>query len=141
MAANAPSGGQGEVGNVALSWLQLYLNNDPCYCPLLIDELLDEPEAASSYTTNLDCQTVAQVDIEQQSIQVKNIYPNPARNYITIENNFEYPMPYEVLSLSGKSLLRGMIQSSIGQINTSVLDANVYILNINDQHFKFVKIN
>ena len=35
--ANSPSGGQGEVGRMALSWLKKYLINDSCYCPLLLD--------------------------------------------------------------------------------------------------------
>ena len=43
--ANAPSGGQGEVGRMALSWLKKYLIKDSCYCPLL----LDTPLTASEY--------------------------------------------------------------------------------------------
>ena len=49
--ANGPSGGQGEVGRMALSWLQKYLIEDSCFCPLL----LDTPLTASGYHTNLTC--------------------------------------------------------------------------------------
>ena len=49
--ANAPSGGQGEVGRMALSWLKKYLIKDSCYCPLL----LDTPLTASGYQTNITC--------------------------------------------------------------------------------------
>ncbi|MDA8535684.1 FG-GAP repeat protein, partial [Flavobacteriales bacterium] len=49
--ANSPSGGQGEVGRMALSWLKKYLIEDLCYCPLL----LDTPLTASVYQTNITC--------------------------------------------------------------------------------------
>ncbi len=49
--ANSPSGGQGEVGRMALSWLKRYLIEDFCYCPLL----LDTPATASVYQTNITC--------------------------------------------------------------------------------------
>ena len=49
--ANSPSGGQGEVGRMALSWLKKYLIEDSCYCPLL----LDTPLTASVYQTNITC--------------------------------------------------------------------------------------
>ena len=51
--ANGPSGGQGEVGRMALSWLKKYLIEDYCYCPLL----LDTPLTASIYQTNITCPT------------------------------------------------------------------------------------
>jgi hypothetical protein len=50
-AANSPSGGQGEVGRMALSWLKKYLIEDSCHCPLL----LDTPVTASVYQTNITC--------------------------------------------------------------------------------------
>jgi len=49
--ANSPSGGQGEVGRMALSWLKKYLIEDSCHCPLL----LDTPVTASDYQTNIAC--------------------------------------------------------------------------------------
>jgi len=49
--ANSPSGGQGEVGRMALSWLKKYLIEDSCHCPLL----LDTPVTASDYQTNITC--------------------------------------------------------------------------------------
>jgi len=49
--ANSPSGGQGEVGRMALSWLKKYLIEDSCHCPLL----LDTPLTASVYHTNIAC--------------------------------------------------------------------------------------
>ncbi|MFT4903329.1 MAG: dienelactone hydrolase, partial [Thalassomonas sp.] len=56
--ANVPSGGQGEVGRMALSWLKKYLIEDYCYCPLL----LDTPLTASIYQTNVTCSTYGCTD-------------------------------------------------------------------------------
>lgn len=50
--ANKPTGAGGEVGPVAISWLQTYLIGDACYCPLLVDP----PVTASNYVTNVDCE-------------------------------------------------------------------------------------
>ena len=36
---------------MVLSWLQTYLLEDTCYCPIL----LTPPNTASSYMTNIDC--------------------------------------------------------------------------------------
>ena len=57
--ANGPEGGNGEVGRIALSWLKKYLIEDDCYCPLL----LDIPNNASYYMTNVEC-----VELSSQSI-------------------------------------------------------------------------
>lgn len=48
--ANSPSGGDGDVGRFALSWLKVFLEGDERYRPFL----LVEPESASSFETNLD---------------------------------------------------------------------------------------
>ena len=57
-AANGPSGGQGEVGRMALSWLKKYLIEDSCHCPLL----LDTPVTASVYQTNITCPIYGCID-------------------------------------------------------------------------------
>ncbi len=59
LVANGPEGGNGEVGRIALSWLKKYLIEDDCYCPLL----LDIPNNASYYMTNVEC-----VELSSQSI-------------------------------------------------------------------------
>jgi dienelactone hydrolase len=51
--ANSPTGGQNNVGKIALSWLKKYLLDEICYCPLL----LEAPSTASTYITNIVCAT------------------------------------------------------------------------------------
>ena len=50
--ATSPTGGNGELGIVVLSWLKKYLLNENCYCPIL----LEIPVTASMYTTNINCE-------------------------------------------------------------------------------------
>ena len=63
MVANGPEGGDGEVGRIALSWLKKYLIEDDCYCPLL----LDTPNNASYYMTNIECEELNSQSIDFNS--------------------------------------------------------------------------
>ena len=60
LVANGPQGGDGEVGRIALSWLKKYLIEDECYCPLL----LDTPNNASYYMTNVECEQLSSQSID-----------------------------------------------------------------------------
>ena len=60
LVANGPEGGNGEVGRIALSWLKKYLIEDDCYCPLL----LDLPNNASYYMTNVECEQLSSQSID-----------------------------------------------------------------------------
>ena len=60
LVANGPQGGDGEVGRIALSWLKKYLIEDDCYCPLL----LDTPNNASYYMTNVECEQLSSQSID-----------------------------------------------------------------------------
>ena len=81
--ANGPSGGDGEVGIMALSWLQEHLIENNCYCPIL----LETPLTASIYTTNILCEVVT-AD-EQQEIEctegwsIISTYINPENQNFT----------------------------------------------------------
>ena len=90
--ANGPSGGQGEVGRMALSWLKEYLIEDYCYCPLLLDILL----TASGYQTNITCPTygctdsialnydpLATIDDGSCIYPSNCTYPSPTGAYVT----------------------------------------------------------
>jgi dienelactone hydrolase len=50
--ANTPEGGNGEVGEKAISWLETFLLGKSCYCP----HLTDIPASASLYETNVMCE-------------------------------------------------------------------------------------
>jgi len=50
-ALSGPGGGNGEIGKRVFSWLQTYLLDDSCYCPLLLVPAI----TSSEYTTNIIC--------------------------------------------------------------------------------------
>ncbi|MAW21322.1 MAG: triacylglycerol lipase [Flavobacteriales bacterium] len=54
---SGPNGGFGEVGKRVFSWLQTYLLNDSCYCPLLLNPAV----TASDYITNISCPIINQI--------------------------------------------------------------------------------
>ena len=73
--ANDPIGIEEYVGKIALSWLQLYLIGDTCYCPLL----LDTPPTASNYLTNVVCPeiTTATSDVSIEDFFLANYILTP----------------------------------------------------------------
>ena len=71
--ANTPSGGNGSVGRIALSWLKLYVEDNGCYCPLLTDNLLVNPPAASKVEQSFECELLG---IDSQELAI-GYYPNP----------------------------------------------------------------
>lgn len=77
--ANTPTGAAGDVGPIAISWLQTYLIGDACYCPLL----MDTPATASKYVTNVDCETATpSIACTERVINVPKITQD---NYQAIE--------------------------------------------------------
>jgi polyhydroxybutyrate depolymerase len=69
------------------------------------------------------------------------VYPNPVVSFILIENNFLNPVEYKIRSIQGSLLISGYIDSNKMQIDLSKLPSGSYVLGINDQNFKIVKIN
>ena len=57
--ANGPNGGSGYVGGRAFEWINNYLLEDTSNCELL----LEVPPTASQYLTNIECDLVAQGDL------------------------------------------------------------------------------
>ena len=68
--ANNPSGGGGDVGEVANAWLQTYLVGDDSYC----SQLLEVPSSASEYTTNIECDVFIIGDINNdESLNILDV--------------------------------------------------------------------
>jgi dienelactone hydrolase len=79
--ANGPTGGNGEIGIVVLSWLKKYLLEDNCYCPIL----LETPESASNYTTNISC---LPINMNTQEIECVEGWSIISTYINTINTNF-----------------------------------------------------
>ena len=127
--ANTPTGGQDDVGKIALSWLKQYLIGDSCYCPFLIDT----PSTSSNYMTTVDCPqtTTSNTSIINNNTFSYQLYPNPSRGIINLEvENIEQRMEYEINSITGVKLLSGELVSQITTIDSQSLPAGIYIINV-----------
>ena len=133
--ANSPTGGDYSVGKIALSWLKLYVEQNDCYCPLLTDNLLVDPPAASKVEQDFICELLANDNPEL----TLNYYPNPTQDRVYFEIvqelNFELYSPY------GQRLQSGQLSSSQSYIDLSTYALGVYYLNIDNQVIKLIKTN
>jgi len=135
--ANTPEGGNGDVGRIAIAWLKNFLVGQPCYCPLL----LDPPVSASKYVTNVQCSSIASVSRPDGKDDFSpQIFPNPVTSSLTIGGKFSGDVQYEIISLYGQVLRRGIINAEGRTINVLDLTSNIYILRLGNKSFKFVKI-
>ena len=127
--ANNPSGGQGEVGRMALSWLKTYLENDSCYCPLL----LNVPLTSSDYQTNIDCSNLVSQPNTNTSCSV---YPNPFKNHLYIAGVLSNSS-YRIINVFGVVVKKGGVTSS--PIDLSNLVSGVYFLEVPNKKVTLIK--
>lgn len=131
--ANTPNGGNGAVGKIALSWLKAYVDDTDCYCPLLTEELLVNPPAASKVLSSFECIIL---DIADTDFKV-SVYPNPTQNFVTVNiSNAEH---FEVYSALGKLLESGEITPSEKRIDFSGFSKGIYYLKVKDETLKIIK--
>ena len=74
--------------------------------------------------------------IENQSII---IYPNPAKDIITIASSELQNETYTVFSISGQALMRGKLQGETTTINVSSLASGIYFIKAGNYAGRFVK--
>lgn len=119
-----PSTGLGDLGNIVYAWMQLFLNNNICYCELLQTNSLDQNTTASKYLTNLNCTKLDLAISKKNDSFPISIYPNPASNFIYLDADFM------MKSVKIYSLL-GALEKSIQGTNTvdiSNLNKGVHLL-------------
>ena len=68
------------------------------------------------------------------------VYPNPAINRLNLKIKTNGVLEYEVISILGKTLISGFIGPRNNVIDISELTSNLYLLKIDNQTFKFMKI-
>lgn len=131
--ANTPTGGDGAVGKVALSWLQRYFYGDNCYCLLLKNELLDNPPSASKIEQQFTCDPLG------IPYKISNIryYPNPTTNVVHFD--IEKEVRYELISPLGQRLQSGTLSPQQAQIDLSQYPASIYYLYIEGSAIKLIK--
>ncbi len=133
--ANTPNGGGGSVGKIALSWLKLYVEENDCYCPLLTDDLLVNPAAASNVEQDFECELLG---VNKQELAI-GLYPNPTNNIVNLE--IREDVHFELISPLGRRLLEGNLTGDNKQIDLSQFPAGMYYLYIEGQINKLIKYN
>ena len=128
--ANSPSGGQGDVGRMAVSWLKTFLEKDSCYCPLL----LSVPGSSSDYQTNLDCSVITSVENPYIDLSV---FPNPFKNIITVNNSLNNKT-FIVYDLCGRNIQSGIVLN--GKIDLSKIKNGAYFLVLKNSKSLIYKI-
>ena len=131
--ANDPAGGDGDVGKIAFSWLQKHLVGDSCYCPLL----LDIPSTSSKYETNVECEEniTSTTSASLESDFVSRLYPNPCSQFLNLDIlSVGQHTNYEILSLAGVKMAKGVVSHQITTIDIGNLTSGVYLMNLIRDH-------
>lgn len=131
--ANTPEGGGGIIGQIALSWFKLYVEENDCYCPLLTDELLINPTVASNVLSSFECELLG---ITEKSLDIQ-LYPNPTDGilYLSIPKDISF----QVYSSVGQLLFEGNLQGNAKQIDLSILPAGIYYVRLDQETVKVMK--
>jgi dienelactone hydrolase len=132
-----PSIGNGDLGNVAYAWLQLFLYGDMCYCELLETDLLDQNLTASNYLTNLNCATLYRTTIKISDLNFK-LNPNPFSNTITINLKADEVGKIEIFSTNGVLVNTIVANKDITILDTSNLTKGMYLLRLSSNDGKYV---
>ena len=130
-----PSGSEGVIGQVALSWLKLQLEEKECYCPLLTNNLLLNPPAASNVLQNFECEALG-INPTAQAIGYS---PNPTKNTVTF--NITEKVLFELFSPLGQSLLKNELTPANNQIDVSAFPTGIYYLRIKNKTMKLIKVD
>ena len=131
--ANTPEGGNSSVGKIALSWFKLYVDQNDCYCSLLTEDLLDNPQEASNTESSFECEVLD----TQENVSQAILYPNPTRDIINIST--QQDVRYTVYSTLGQLMLSGELKGNLKQINLSSLPGNIFYVRVNNETFKVLK--
>ncbi|HEY6913338.1 MAG TPA: T9SS type A sorting domain-containing protein [Paludibacter sp.] len=68
------------------------------------------------------------------------LYPNPATDYISVKNAAEEAMNYTIYGLDGAALISSNLLSASQQIDISALKKGFYVIKVNNQAMKFLKL-
>lgn len=77
--------------------------------------------------------------VKQKKTEALSVYPNPASDYIILDNASEGIKTISIYSISGTLVLKTQVRSSSGQIDISRLPKGFYLLKADNQAFKFSK--
>lgn len=93
-------------------------------------------------TTNTVTLTVTQgVSVNEANSNKLRVYPIPTQNELTIDcGMLEEIIPFELISIEGKVILSGILNSGINSISLESLPTGIFVLKTNGKSQRFVKV-
>ncbi len=132
-AANSPTAHSGKVGEIALAFMKNFLLEDTCFCPILVDSLLNYPPTGIQYATySLSCAPImAGIRGMDENELAFNVFPNPASSVIKISGLWF--SSFSIFDLSGKEYpIEHQKEGQNWIFNISGLPSGLYILKFSD---------
>lgn len=83
-----------------------------------------------STENNSLCKTFTITGIKSENISTIKAYPNPVKDYLTIENSEMNFKSIEIFNIRGEILIRSVVNGKSSRIDTSNLPSGLYILKI-----------
>ena len=107
---------------------------------------VDDVVFSTTYMTNIDpqtsfstnCPNPCLVGIDEHSLTNFSLYPNPTKEFVTIEMEGVKKQEYYLYSIIGELVESGTIASDNNTINVADLPANVYLLKIGNSTSKLI---
>ena len=81
---------------------------------------------------------ITDIEDAEENDRALMVYPNPATSYIIVEHDL-INQAYQVQSLQGKIVLRGILNSKSHLVDLSGLSAGIYLLKVGKQSIQLVK--
>lgn len=81
--------------------------------------------------------------VDQSSLsgtRIMMIYPNPVKDVINLVNAPDTEFTVSIYRMNGVLVLSTQVNSTRKSINVSYLSGGLYLLKVNDQSFKFIKL-
>jgi len=98
---------------------------------------------ACSDTSSIAKLTVKTLGISNMELNRIRVFPNPAKNSVSVEAHDPSNLPYCFTDMAGREIMKGKLDQKISSIDISQLVEGLYILNIgniNKVSFKFIKL-
>lgn len=94
-----------------------------------------EDEVLGLYATGIadSCNEVLTYIKIPEIIQLVNVFPNPTRNHLFVENSGNHEIQYQLLDLNGRIVSNGSIHSGKRKLDLSGVRKGVYFLALSDQ--------
>ncbi len=90
-------------------------------------------------TTSIDCNlTTGEVNTPQPEKNIIRIYPNPAKNSITIENTYNYIVYATLRDMDGTLIITQKLQTGDNTLNIEALATGTYIITILDSQNQMI---